>query len=109
MGSFACSDHGNSRDDFLERSLSVNGKSYQYRVFLPESRDPNKQLPVMLYLHGSGSRGDDNLAQVDSFGSAVVPVKDKIDFIIVIPQCRKDTFWASKEWRNTHLLLWTIR
>jgi predicted peptidase len=51
----------------------------------------------MLYLHGSGMRGDDNIAQVDGFRWAIEPIKDKVDFIIVLPQCRAETFWAAKD------------
>lgn len=50
----------------------------------------------MLYLHGSGMRGDDNIAQVDGFRWAIEPIKDKVDFIVVLPQCRANTFWAAK-------------
>lgn len=93
-----CSDHGNSVSDFESRSVTVNGKTYDYRVFVPKGRDPkNVKIPVMLYLHGSGSRGDDNIKQADGFSSAIAPVKEKINFIIVLPQCREETFWASSE------------
>ncbi len=93
----SCSGPSNSLDDFLERSLSVGGKTYQYRVFLPKNRDPNKKFPVMLYLHGSGSRGQDNREQAWAFDSAIGSVKDKVDFIVVLPQCRGDLAWISDE------------
>src|SRR5688572_338893 len=52
----SCSDQGNAfSSDFAERSVDVDGKTYQYRVFVPAKRDPNKKLAVMLYLHGSGA------------------------------------------------------
>ena len=91
-----CSDHGNSRD-FLERSVTVDGKNYAYRIFLPKHRDPNSKVPVMLYLHGSGARGDDNISQIDGFRWAIDPVKEKVDFIAVLPQCREDTFWSAQD------------
>ena len=93
----SCSDHGERQLDLEERTVDVDGRSYRYRVFIPKNRDPLAKVPVMLYLHGSGSRGDDNLAQIDGFGSAIAPVKDKINFVIVVPQCRKETFWAASE------------
>ena len=72
----------------------INGRGY--RVYVPKDRDPSIKLPVMLYLHGSGMRGDDNFAQVDGFRWAIEPVKDKFDFIVVLPQCAGDTFWAAQ-------------
>jgi predicted peptidase len=66
-------------------------------VLVPKNRDPNQKLPVMLHLHGSGARGDDNIAQVDGFRWAIEPVRDKIEFIVVLPQCRDNSFWASRD------------
>ncbi|HKX83128.1 MAG TPA: hypothetical protein VJL58_02820, partial [Pyrinomonadaceae bacterium] len=51
----------------------------------------------MLYLHGSGSRGNENREQAWAFDSAVAPVKEKINFIVVLPQCREDLAWISDE------------
>jgi len=94
---FGCSDRGRSTREFAERSVTVDGKVYGFRVFVPNQREPNERLPVMLYLHGSGSRGDDNITPAESFRSAVAAIKDKINFIVVIPQCRNGTFWAASE------------
>ncbi|HUR99154.1 MAG TPA: prolyl oligopeptidase family serine peptidase [Pyrinomonadaceae bacterium] len=80
-------------DEFPPRE--VNGRGY--RVYVPPNPDPNAKLPVMLYLHGSGARGDDNIAQADAFGRAIEPVKDKINFIVVLPQCDDDNFWSAQD------------
>src|SRR5687768_11938509 len=91
----SCSDHGNSLEDFKSRTVAVDGKTFQFRVFVPRHRDPNAKIPVMLYLHGSGTRGDDNIAQADGFNDTISPLKDDIDFIVVVPQCREGTYWSS--------------
>lgn len=97
----ACgSKHSYSESEFPSRQVTVDSVSYGYRLYLPANRDPNKKVPVMLFLHGSGARGDDNFEQIDGIRWAIEPLKDKVDFIIVIPQCRKDTFWASTEMAN---------
>lgn len=92
----ACSRHASVPETFLARSVIVDGKEYQYRVLVPKNRDPNKKLAVMLFLHGSGARGEDNIAQVDGFRWAIEPIKDNIDFIVVLPQCRQNTFWSAQ-------------
>lgn len=97
---FGCSDNVEWQKDYLERSVTVDGKTYKYRVRLPKNRDPNAKIPVMLYLHGSGSRGDDNITQVDNFRWAIEPLKEKIDFAVVLPQCKADTFWAAQDMAN---------
>ena len=99
----ACTGDGPAISDYLVREVTVNDKTYGYRVLVPPKRDPNKKLPVMLYLHGGGSRGDDNREQASAFASAIDGMKDKIDFIVVLPQCRDATFWASREMSNQAL------
>jgi predicted peptidase len=91
-----CLRQPNVPENFLARSVIVDGTEFKYRVFVPKSHDPNKKMPVMLFLHGSGARGADNIAQVDGFRWAIDPMKDNIDFIAVLPQCRADTFWAAQ-------------
>lgn len=95
-----CSVNTRNLDGYEARSVTVNGKTFGYRVFVPKDRTPGEKLPVMLYLHGSGTRGDDNVAQADAFSQAIEPVKDKVDFIVVLPQCREDKAWISDEMSN---------
>jgi predicted peptidase len=93
----ACSGRSSSIDDYLTRETAVGGKTYGYRIFIPADRDPNKKLPVMLYLHGSGVRGEDNVQQADAFAQTTASVREKVNFIVVLPQCRDNTFWAAKD------------
>ena len=97
LGLFGCANDRTLITEFQERKITIGNVTYAYRVFVPEGRNPNERIPVMLYLHGSGVRGDDNVAQADAFALAVESVRDKIKFVVVIPQCRNDTFWASRE------------
>jgi predicted peptidase len=100
---FGCSDRGRWIDDYISRSVTVDGKIYEYRIYIPKGRDPNKKLSAMLFLHGSGARGQDNIAQIDSFRWSIEPVKENVDLIAVLPQCRNDTFWASSDMANQAL------
>jgi predicted peptidase len=87
----ACSNRG-WLNEYQPRE--VNGRGY--RVYVPPNRDPNQKLPVILFLHGSGSRGNDNLAQIDTFRWSIEPVKDRFNFITVLPQCEGDGFWSAQ-------------
>jgi len=91
-----CSEHGHSEADFPSRSVMVNGIAYGYRVYVPANRDPNIKIPVMLYLHGSNRRGDDNGAQLEDIASVVNANRQRFSFIIVLPQCRGGKFWAGE-------------
>jgi predicted peptidase len=79
---------------FLNRTVSIDGESYRYQVFVPANFDSHKRWPVILFLHGIGERGEDGLLQTD-IGIAHAIRKDtlRFPFIVVIPQCRKDKRW----------------
>jgi predicted peptidase len=62
------------------------------RVLLPEPYDPRRRHPLVIWLHGSGERGDDNEAQLRNGVTAL----ENSGAIIVAPQAPKhDTFGGS--------------
>ena len=44
---------------------SSRGETLPYRLFIPLHYDQKKKYPLVLYLHGGGGRGNDNLKQID--------------------------------------------
>lgn len=91
-----CSDHTFSESDFPSRSVTVNGNVYNFRLYIPANRDPDAKIPVMLYLHGSNRRGDDNESQLEDIASVIKANPERFSFIIVFPQCREGSFWAGE-------------
>lgn len=83
---------------FLNRVTKVNGTEYKYVVYLPQDWSKDKKWPVVLFLHGSGERGDDGLAQSQvGLPGAVRLNPERFPFIIVMPQCRKEHWWTEPE------------
>lgn len=80
--------------EFAARSVTVGDASYGYRVYVPAGRAPGEKLPVMLYLHGSNRRGNDNQKQISDLAENLRAHPERFAFIIVLPQCRENTFWA---------------
>ena len=79
---------------FLDREVEVNRATYRYQVFVPPTFDPHKKWPVILFLHGVGSRGDDGFRQTDiGLPHAIRRQVSRFPFIVVMPQCRKNTKW----------------
>jgi predicted peptidase len=91
-----CSSGHKNGVEFLKRQVTVGQNTYGYRVYVPKDRQPDQKLPVMLYLHGSGSRGDDNETQVVGFNKFIGENPQNYSFIIVFPQCRLGKFWAGE-------------
>jgi predicted peptidase len=83
-----------STDGFLDRSVAVNSHFYRYRVWLPPHYTKIRRWPVILFLHGSGERGDDNLSQL-TVGLPLVLSGDPVRYpaIVVLPQCASNQEW----------------
>ncbi|MEX2213528.1 MAG: PHB depolymerase family esterase [Phycisphaeraceae bacterium] len=78
---------------------TVNGKeaTLGYLLYLPNDYEAKKdaKVPLLLFLHGSGERGD-NIEVLKKHGPPMLVDKGKdMPFIIVSPQCPKDQRWDS--------------
>ena len=78
------------------RHIVSHSTNLPYILYLPDDyeNNPDKQYPLLLFLHGAGERGTD-LKLVKSQG---LPKKfesgDNIPFIVLAPQCPKEDWWA---------------
>ncbi len=89
---------GNSQDviqDFYQVDSLENG--YKYRIMYPSNFDPNSSYPLLVFLHGAGERGDNNIDQLKHIAAIFTQdsIRNKFPAIIVFPQCAKDDYWAS--------------
>jgi poly(3-hydroxybutyrate) depolymerase len=67
-------------------------------VYLPEDYGLTlRRHPLLLYLHGSGQRGDDiALLEGHSLPATVIRGR-KLSFVILMPQCREGAIWTSSD------------
>ena len=71
----------------------------RYLLYLPPdyNEDVKKRWPMMLYLHGSGERGDD-LEQVKAHGPPKhIAQGQDYPLVVVSPQCPEDSWWDVDE------------
>ncbi len=62
-------------------------------IQFPKDFNSNKQYPVLLFLHGAGSRGSEvEMLQSNPFFKIVRDIED-FPFIIIAPQCHKNTWF----------------
>jgi predicted peptidase len=84
----------NHETGFLDRTITVQGATYKYQVYVPDTWTPRQKWPVILFLHGAGERGEDGMDQTDvGIGTAIRSNRSTIPAIVVMPQCRKDIWW----------------
>src|SRR5262249_42492997 len=84
-----------------EKKTFTNAKKIElpYRLFEPQHRDPKQVYPLVVYLHGAGSRGTDNQKQLgDALFQFTTPEhRKKYPCFVVAPPCSKKQpldFWA---------------
>ena len=91
---------------FLNRELALNGKTYRYVVYVPPGNDRRQRLPVLLFLHGAGERGDDGLRQTEvGLGPAIRANPERFPMIVVFPQAPAESQWLGDEARFAMMAL----
>ena len=76
-----------------------DAQGYDYLLYKPSmqgAKKANAKLPLLVFLHGRGERGN-NLSQVKKHGPAKIVETKDMPFIIASPQCpRTDLWWKPK-------------
>ena len=77
------------------KSITVE-TAVRYLTFLPKSySDHGEPVPLLLFLHGSGERGDD-LNKVKAWGPPAIAEKDAaFPFMLVSPQAPEGESWTA--------------
>src|SRR5438105_15297696 len=80
---------------FVARTVNVDGKPRKYQVWVPAAYDASRRWPAILFLHGSGERGDDGVAQtMVGLGRALREGKVDPPAVVVFPQCPLSGHWT---------------
>jgi predicted peptidase len=79
--------------------------SLPYRIFIPDSVGADEKIPLVLFLHGAGERGDDNESQllhgVKHF--LTDSIQHEFPCIVLAPQCPLSARWVEVDWsRPSH-------
>ena len=75
---------------FHLRTLKAEGGDRKYTVFVPKGYDGSKAVPAVLFLHGSGEKGEDGITPAQSgLGAILNGHPDDFPAIAVFPQARE--------------------
>ena len=71
----------------------------KFRLLTPETTEPGKKYPLVIWFHGVGESGEDNTRQLSHVQSTIeyLTGKDKIDFYLLATQCPGD----NRNWGTT--------
>jgi len=82
--------------DPIDMMTAEKYENLPYRIYVPEDTG-EKQYPLVLCLHGSGNRGDDNLAQLGRSSAVHTLLAPdhlvKYPCIVLAPQCPEGQRW----------------
>lgn len=87
--------------DFKPEHYKSNHKTgIDYRIHIPDNIDNNKLYPLVIFLHGAGQRGSDNISQLALGARAVMAFskRSNMQAIIVAPQVPEGEQWVDTPW-----------
>ena len=85
-----------------EKYLFIRGTdTIPYKLMRPEKKFSEKKLPLIIFFHGAGERGNDNERQtllgIDKlFADSVT--RNNFPCYVIAPQCPRDKKWADMDW-----------
>ncbi len=85
---------------FESKTFSDGDFSLNYRIHVPKDLKPDEKVPLVLFLHGAGERGGDNIRQLHHGIPSLLSYTLKKNFpaIIIVPQCPAGMQWVNVPW-----------
>ncbi len=78
---------------------SAEGESLNYRIHVPQSLPAGRKVPLILFFHGAGERGDDNLAQLKHGVTELIRYSmTNGEAVVIAPQCPAGMQWVNTNW-----------
>jgi predicted acyltransferase/poly(3-hydroxybutyrate) depolymerase len=83
---------------FHYRSPDGTQLDVPYRLGRPLAIDPGSRLPLLLFLHGAGAKGDDNLSQLQHLPRPLRHLGwyQRFPSVALVPQCDREHKWIDR-------------
>jgi predicted peptidase len=90
--------HFSQAQDFsaYQKQFFIRGNdTLRYRILYPENYKKEKAYPLIVFLHGSGERGNNNEAQLFHGGDLFLKdsLRKQFPAIVIFPQCPDNSAW----------------
>jgi predicted peptidase len=79
-----------------QQKLRLSQSGLKYLLYLPNEYTKEKKFPVLLFLHGSGERGNDTELVKKHGPPKLIEEGKEFPFIIISPQCPRGLNWTPK-------------
>ena len=68
-------------------------QNIQYLMKKPNGFNPKKKYPILLFLHGAGTRGNDISKLYDNPFFEIIEAHQNLPFVIIAPLCSENTWF----------------
>lgn len=88
------------RDMAIATDAFGERRTIGYRLMSPDTARPGEKLPLVLFLHGAGERGGDNVKQLLYLPEALARPENRERYACysLVPQCPDDRRWVEVPW-----------
>lgn len=97
-----CFSQINAQDLSMYKKDSYTAKqgTLPYRILLPKNYNSNVKYPLIIFLHGSGERGNDNALQLTHGADLFLNQYNRQTYpaVVVFPQCATEASWSNYKW-----------
>jgi predicted peptidase len=82
----------------VTRTVTVGRNSYQYQVYVPAKLRGRRDVPVILFLHGIGQRGEGGFVPASGAAAALMRrYLEEVPAVVLLPQCARGHYWHDAE------------
>ena len=93
--------HATDLGEFVSFQSTVDNKSRPASVYVPADYDASKKYALIVFLHGSGERGNDGKIQTTvGMGKAIRENPERFPCLVLMPQCANDDSWVNLPGRD---------
>lgn len=86
------------KSGLLTRTVKVGAATYNYQVYVPAKLREQTKLPVIVFLHGIGQRGEGGFVPAQGSANAMMrSYLEQIPAIVLLPQCPRGHYWHDAE------------
>lgn len=77
------------------RIVRVDSDNFDYQIHIPANIQKSESVPVIIFLHGIGQRGNGGFVPAEGTGGMLVRhYFAQVPGIVLLPQCRLGSYWS---------------
>ena len=86
--------------EFDKLTFQVPQDTLPYRLLKPKEVKENQKYPLVVFLHGIGERGNDNVKNLTYIHTLFLNEKNRNEFpcFVAVPQCPLNENWTYPDW-----------